>query len=197
MKNIKIKITFTESILGTSPSNPNIYTDFIGSKAPDATTVEDEVAALGAEAVAEKGTTVFPRNEDDEPFLYDYQIKGFFKGACSFLNRVPNTVSKSIKAYKKVIDGTIFVFPRKITINTDMPIGILQRPLRAQTMQGERVTLASSEEIQAGAWCEFTVNLLNESDEKALREWLDFGALNGIGQWRNASHGRFVWEIVD
>ena len=197
MKNIKVKITFTESVLGTSPSNPNIYTDFIGSKAPDASTVEDEVAALGADAVAEKGTTVFPRNEDDEPFFYDYQIKGFFKGACGFLRRVPNKVSKSMSAYKKVIDGNIFVFPRKITIHTDMPIGINQRPLRAQTMQGERVTLASSEEIQAGAWCEFTVNLLNDADEKAFREWMDFGALNGIGQWRNASHGRFVWEIIE
>lgn len=197
MKKVNVKITFTESVLGTSPTNPNIYTDFIGSKAPDAATVEEEVAALGVDAVAEKGTTVFPRTEDGEPFFYDYQIKGFFKGACGFLWRVPGTISKSMKAYKKVIDGNIFVHPRKITIHTDEQIGILQRPLRAQTMQGERVTLASSEEIQPGAWCEFTVTLLNDADEKALQEWLDFGQLNGIGQWRNASHGRFTWEAVE
>lgn len=60
MKEIKVKLTFTEPILGTSPSNGEIYREFIGSKAPDASSVEDEVAALGADAVAEKGMTVFP-----------------------------------------------------------------------------------------------------------------------------------------
>ena len=32
--------------------------------------------------------TVFPRTEDGRPFLYDYQIKGFFKDACGCLSRV-------------------------------------------------------------------------------------------------------------
>lgn len=79
MKEIKVRITFTESILGTSPANPDVYREFIGSKSPDALSVEDEVAALGADAVAEKAMTVFPRTEDGTPFLYDYQIKAFSK----------------------------------------------------------------------------------------------------------------------
>lgn len=54
MKELKVKLTFTEPILGTSPANPEIYREFIGSKSPDATTVEEEVSALGADAVAEK-----------------------------------------------------------------------------------------------------------------------------------------------
>lgn len=77
MKEIKVKLTFTEPILGTSPANPEVYREFIGSKSPDALSVEDEVAALGADAVADKGMTVFPRLDDGTPFLYDYQIKGF------------------------------------------------------------------------------------------------------------------------
>lgn len=77
MKELKVKLTFTEPILGTSPANPEIYREFIGSKSPDAATVEEEVSALGADAVAEKAMTVFPRTEDGTPFLYDYQIKGF------------------------------------------------------------------------------------------------------------------------
>lgn len=61
-------------------------------------------------------------------------------------------------------------------------------------MQGERVSLACSEEIPAGAICEFSVVLLSDDHEKALREWLDYGALSGIGQWRNSGKGRFTWE---
>jgi hypothetical protein len=85
MKEINVKLTFIEPILGTSPANEDVYRDFIGSKAPDAATVEDEVAAVGVNEVVEKGKTVFPRMEDGTPFLYDYQIKGFSRtpaGAC-------------------------------------------------------------------------------------------------------------------
>ena len=55
MKKLHIKLTFTEPLLGTSPANEDIYRDFIGSKAPDAQFVEDEVAALGADAHIKKG----------------------------------------------------------------------------------------------------------------------------------------------
>ena len=51
---MKVRLTFLEPVLGTWPSNENIARDFIASKAPDASTIEDEIAALGADAVAEK-----------------------------------------------------------------------------------------------------------------------------------------------
>ena len=51
MKEIKVRLTFTEPLLGTSPANEDIYREFIGSKAPDASTVDEEVEALGADAV--------------------------------------------------------------------------------------------------------------------------------------------------
>lgn len=157
MKTIKVKLTFTEGILGTSPMNEDIYRDFIGSKAHDAATVDDEVAALGVDSVVEKGMTGFPRDEQGRPFLYDYQIKGFFKDACSMLSRVagkdPETgkkrkdVNESAKltAFKKIIDGMIFPTPRQIPVVFDGEVQLCQRPLRAQTMQGERVALAISE----------------------------------------------------
>ena len=94
MKNIKVRLTFTEGILGTSPANEDIYRDFIGSKAPDAASIEDEVEALGVDAVVEKGMTVFPKLPDGTPILYDYQIKGFFKDACGMLACVKTTKSK-------------------------------------------------------------------------------------------------------
>lgn len=100
---MRVKLTFLEPVLGTWPSNENIARDFIASKAPDASTIEDEIAALGADAVAEKGKTVFPRT-DGQPILYDYQIKGFFKDACGMLARVKSKKSSALKAYKKIID---------------------------------------------------------------------------------------------
>ena len=100
--------------------------------------------------------------------------------------------------YKSVIDGTVFVQERQIPI--EMPkgteIGICERPLRAQTMQGERVALASSEEIPAGAKIRFTILLLQPALKNTVLEWLDYGRLRGIGQWRNASHGRFSYVIT-
>lgn len=196
MKEVKVRLTFTEPVLGTSPANDEVYREFIGSKAPDAATVEDEVAALGADAVAEKGMTVFPRMEDGTPFLYDYQIKGFFKDTCGGLRKVKGTESSKIKAYKKEIDKLIFPEPRCIHIHFDGAITECQRPLRAQTMQGERVSLAMSEQIPAGATVEFTVVCLCDDHEKAVREWLDYGKYSGIGQWRNSGKGRFNWEEI-
>ena len=196
MKTMKVRLTFTESILGTSPNDPEIYRSYIGSKAPDAASVDEEVAALGADAVAEQQMTVFPTLDDGTPYLYDYQIKGFFKDTCGGLKRVSSTRSAKIKAYKKIIDKLIFVFPRKIPFDGVEEILECQRPLRAQTAQGERVTLAMSEEIPAGASVTFEIRMLDDGDYETVREWLDYGIYSGIGQWRNASHGRFTWEEI-
>lgn len=196
MKKIKVKITFTESVLGTCSANEEIYRDFIGSKAPDASTIEDEVEALGADAVAEKGMTVFPKLDDGTPFFYDYQIKGFFKDTCGGLRKIKGTESSKIKAYKKEIDKLIFVEPRKIPIEFSGEIGRCERPLRAQTMQGERVSLACSEEIPSGATVEFDVVLLNDENENLIIEMLEYGRYSGIGQWRNSGKGRFTYEIL-
>lgn len=194
MVTMHVRLTFDEPLLGTSPANSEIYREFIGSKAPDAASVEDEVASLGADAVAEKGMTVFPRLEDGTPFLWDYQIKGFFKDACGVLRKVPGKRSSKIKAYKKEIDGLIFPQPRKIPLALSGPIRECQRPLRAQTAQGERVSLAMSEEVPEGSAVEFDVVCLDDGQADNVREWLDYGALRGIGQWRNSGKGRFTWE---
>ena len=193
----KVRLTFTEGVLGTCAANKDIYNEFIASKAPDAKTTEEEVEALGAETVAEKGMTIFPKTEDGVPFFYDYQIKGFFKGACSFLRAIKGSESSKIKAYKKKIDGNIFVYPRQIEIKNYGEIGRCERPLRAQTMQGERVSLACSEEIPAGSYIDIEVELYDEADYPLLEEWLDFGIKNGIGQWRSSGKGRFTYEFLD
>ena len=141
--------------------------------------------------------TMFPRNEADQPIFWDYQIRGMFKDSCGMLKRVPSSQSAKIKAYKKEIDGLIFVEPRQIPIHLSGPLGDCQRPLRASTPQGERVALAHSETIPAGSTITFTVKMLLPTHEKAVREWLDYGSLHDMGQWCNSGKGRYTWEEVE
>lgn len=140
MKKINIKLTYIDELLGTCSANPEIHAEFIASKAPDHASREEEVAAIGVEEAIDKAMTVFPKMEDGTPFLWDYQFKGFFKDSCGLLRRADNMKSKTLKAYKKEIDGLVFVTPRRIPLV--MPeggqVGSCQRPLRASTAQGGR-----------------------------------------------------------
>lgn len=200
MKEIKVRLTFTEDVLGTANADKNVHSEFIASKAPDAPSREEEVEALGAEEVERKEMTVFPRMENGSPMFWDYQIKGFFKDTCSALSRCNgedySKESCGMKAYKKIIDGCIFPQPRKIEIHMNGEMGNCQRPLRAQTAQGERIALANSEAVPAGSWIEFKVVCLSDAYENAVREWLNYGQFKGIGQWRNSGMGRFTWEEI-
>lgn len=196
MKEIKVKITLLEDMLGTASADKEIHETYIASKAEDAPSVAEEIEALGFDEVVEKGMTVFPRDTDGCPIVWDYQIKGMFKDACGMLRKVTGTRSSKLKAYKKEIDGLIFPEPRKIRIALSGPMGNLQRPLRASTAQGERVALANSETVPAGSTIIFSVLCLEDSAIELVKEWLDYGRLRGLGQWRNAGYGRFVYEIL-
>ena len=206
-KTIKVKLELMEAMLGTSPNNEEIYSDFVASKAPDAATREQEIEALGADGYVEKGLTVFPRDEYGNPILWDYQIKGFFKDTCSALSRLSKrsetgkktatNESGKMTAFKKIIDGLIFPQPRMIpiTIPDGTEITYCQRPLRAQTPKGERLGLAISEEVPAGSTMEFSILCLDDDHVPAVLEWLDYGQLRGLGQWRNSGKGRFRYII--
>lgn len=193
---IKARLTFTEELLGTASNNPDIHSEYIASKAEDAMKIEEEVAAIGVEEVIEKSMTVFPRNSDGKPILWDYQIKGFFKDAAGCLRRVPGTKCSKVKAFKKEIDGLLFVSPRMIPLNMPSELGTCERPLRANTAQGERIALANSETAPAFTSIEIEIMCMTKDMYDLARECLDYGALRGIGQWRNSGKGRFVWEEI-
>lgn len=199
MKSLKVKVTYFEELLGTNPANPEIHSEFIASKAPDAESREQEIANIGVEEYEEKAMTVFARNAQGVPINYDYQIKGFFKDSCGMLRRVDGYRSKKLTSYKKVIDGLIFVFPREIplVLPTGGQIGSCQRPLRASTAQGERVALANSETVPAGTTQEFEIRILQDSLLPVVIEWLTYGELHGTGQWRNSGKGRFYFTATD
>jgi hypothetical protein len=191
---MKVRITLTEELLGTKAANKDVFADFIASKAPDGDKRKEELDT--AEHREEAGTTIFHRDATGTPILWDYQIKGFFKDACGSLRNADDTRSKELKAYKTKIDGLIFVGPRMIPVALPegATVGLCERPLRADTAQGPRVSLARSETLPAGSVIEFEVTCLNKTLLATVREWLDYGAMRGIGQWRNSGKGRFTWE---
>lgn len=199
MTDLEVKITFIEPCLGTSPNNPDIHAEFIASKAPDAMTRQEEIENFGVDEYREKSMTIFQRTQDGDLCLLDYQIKGFFKEACGALQRMKGEdcakESLKLKAYKKIIDTTVEVYPRRIPIKLNGEVGDLQRPLRASTAQGERIALADSEMVNDGSSFMIRIEAPNIY-EPAIREWLTYGKRHGIGQWRNASYGRFTWKEV-
>lgn len=203
---MRVRLTFVDEILGTCSGNADLHREYIASKAPDAKSREEEIAAIGIDAEIEKTMTVFPRNKAGEPIFWNYQIKGFFKEACAMLQRMKGEAcakySCGLKAYKKIIDGTIEPhdgeygrqFP--LILPEGAEVGNLQRPLRAQTAQGERIALASSELVPEGTTCEFWIETPDEF-VNAVNEWLKYGRKHGLNQWRNAGFGRFTFETLD
>ncbi len=70
-------------------------------------------------------------------------------------------------------------------------------PIAGGDGAGRRVSLARSETAPVGSALAFTVTTLGRDvDEGVLREWLDYGALRGMGQWRNGGYGRFEYTLT-
>ena len=150
MVKLCVEVEFLEEVLGTASGDPQLHESYIASNAPDAAKLKEEIEAIGTEGVFEKAMTVFSRDKDDNPIVWD---------------------SEGGK------------------------IGVCQRPLRANTPQGERVALASSETVPAGSKMTFTITMLSDEHEGAVMEALSYGILRGFGQWRNSGKGRFKWTV--
>lgn len=145
------------------------------------------------------------------PYIYNYQLRGFMKDSCGLLSRGGAKYSSTMKAYKKVIDGNIFVSPRRIAWNIPeyaidedgnyvkvdpCNLPVLQRPLRIAGPTGERSAIASSEELPIGSSIKFCISYMNAKDRNTIIEWLDYGTTHGLGAWRNSGKGTFVWRML-
>lgn len=129
MYQLPIRIRTTNILLGTTPGNPDLYEEFILSKAPDDVDTKAEYAQtteFSVEDEMSKGITVFPRGKfivtedgryydpiydvvpDDVegkevvmPFMWDYQWRGAFKEAISMLSRAAGGRKKKAAAVKE------------------------------------------------------------------------------------------------
>lgn len=201
------RFDFQEAILGSMPADPAIHSRFIASKAPSPW-LQQEEEQLADDSVSGKSLTVFPSDEKGI-FFYNYHIKGFIKESGNVLKDMVGTsrkkkgedVTAGIKNLRAKIDRHVFINPRRIYITKNGELvkeedRILERPLRGQTMQGERVALVSSELIEAPCEIEFTIELLANEEGitwDVIETLLDYGRLKGLGQWRNGGFGSFEW----
>ena len=187
----KYRITFIEPLLGTVPKDPKIFTRFVSAKVhgeEDEGMANEELGML-PEGVGETGFY----SDESGIYLMDYQVKGGFKEWANILKDALN-----VRNFRSKVDNYVFIEPRKIYLGPQ-PDGRLERPLRAQTMQGPRVTLVSSDFVKAGTSIEFTVTILphKQLNFDVIERLLDYGRYKGLGQWRNGGFGRFVWERVN
>ena len=199
-ESMKVELEFIEPLLGTLPGDERLAEDYVMSKHPDGVQ-KDEQKSLTEEM--KKFSSYFARNSKSNPILWDYQIKGFFKDACSMMRRV--TQIDELKAHKKIIDGLIFVAPRQIELilpakksskDEGKSLTFTERPLRISTPKGERTALARSETAPAGTRIQIEILLLKPDLKKYVINWLDYGILRGLGQWRNSGMGRFKWKLL-
>ena len=207
------KLCGLTSLLGSNPADPDVHSRYVAAKAGNTEKQALEEAMLpGSEEledalkkIRESGLTVFLRGNHGEIVMGAHCIKGFFKAAFDTLKS-----QFGIAAAKSKIDNLLFVQPDFIPVldghgePQKEPDGYCERSLRAETMQGPRVTLASSEEIAPPWQMEFSVTLVKNAGTGKSKPvtWdeveaaLDYGELKGLGQWRNSGRGSFRWERI-
>jgi len=199
IKDFNVTLTLTEKMLGTVSSDPKVFSEF-QAKDLENGVPEDEIETLPKDL--EKGCTGFHKDEEGL-IIYDQFIKGFFK---STANTIKDDLG--IKNCRSKVVNHLFIFPRQIRVLTDtgenvmVADGTLERPLRAQTQQGPRVTLAKSEFVSEGRTLSFTVRIVGKKGIKLftteiLEEILEYGKYIGLGQWRTGSCGRFEFILEE
>lgn len=220
-----ITIDFLTPILGTIPKDRKVFETHIQSKAADkgeghgglsADELKAEVESI--EEVEERGTTGFFTNAAGTPYLFDYQIKGFFKEVG---NTLKGDKQLNVTALKSKIDQYVFIRDRRNPFipgesmspcESDMDElivwapqnghgyrqGTIERPLRAETAKGPRVSLARSD-VLGNVALSFGLVVFNSPaiNGKLLQDILAYGQFKGTGQWRNGGWGRFTVRSFD
>lgn len=221
MQRLELVLEFIEPILGTVPSDRNTWDTFIRPRAADNMVdamekTEDEVtvhpsyrdkSAVNKRASEDlKAAKTTPEDDaesdapltrpmtaffsDEEgPLLMDYQVMGHLK-------EMGNIVKDVVKvtALRSKIAKWCYVRPRRIHFTLASPVKELTRPLRAETAQGPRVTLATSEVIGTCSQIRFSVYFIpnGEVTPKLIATMLDaYGSFRGMGQWRGGGWGTY------
>ena len=140
----------------------------------------------------------------DVPVIRAHQILGFLKEAANNFKDalgIRNARDK-VSKYVRIMPYNLYIYdteiaPENIVDDVD---GIEERPLKAMTAQGPRVSIAKSEVIKSkrDKLVQFEVWLYKNKEItweilEALME--EYGRVNGISQWRNSGYyGAF--EVV-
>ena len=171
--------------------------------------LEAEVAEIPeVEDNEDSRLTVFYRANYEDflvPVIRGHQILGFFKHGMNAFKDVFGVKNprEKVSRYVRVRPFNIFIYEKELSPENlvDDVDGILERPLRALTPQGERISVVKSEFIKSNQdkIIQFEVILFKNKDitfdmlETLMRE---YGKFNGISQWRNTGfYGSF--EVLE
>ena len=172
--------------------------------------LENQLADLPEIEEADSKLTVFYRADwvgnggvFKVPVIRAHQVLGFFKEAANNFKDVIGikNARDKVSKYVRIHPYNIFIYDTEISPENlvDDIDGILERPLKAMTMQGPRVSIAASEVIKSedrSKLIRFEVILYKNKEITwdVLETLLEYGRDNGISQWRTAGYGAF--EVV-
>jgi hypothetical protein len=224
-----VTLELVEPALGTTPEEYNTWDRWIRPRAPGPDAAAEEAAhhpgagprvnptytdlpaakararadRQAAEATDEAPTdrerlpkTTFFIDDQGRPLLWNYQILGHIKE----LGNIAKGAA-GVRNLREKINRYVYIEPRQIPLQTDI-LGELTRPLRAETAQGPRIALATSDVIPAGTQIRFRVRVLDQGGKPEvtldlIRELLDLGQVRGLLQWRSGGFGTYrvvAWE---
>lgn len=192
---LKVELEFISDVLGSQPKNQSVVDTYIKTRAKGKETKDEFASPLDSDQISEKESKAWTgfQEEKGKCYIMDYAVKGFLKHSGNIQKEAVN-----IKALRSKIDDLVFVTPRKIFFDQPKTKEPFQRPLRAMTMQGPRVSLVKSDVIKEGAKITFEINVPVpcEITKDVMIQILEYGQFMGIGQFRNGGFGQFKYKIL-
>jgi hypothetical protein len=166
----------------------------------------EEVATVPEETLEDierKGWTTF-HSDTNGKFLYSYALHGFLKEAGRAVrehrgtkqlqdkvNRYVRPAPRRIYLPEEVIENRPAPVDRPLIINTETGL-VCERPLRAHTAMGPRVTVVRSDVIVEGTCISFYLRVLKGGPSgPILADLFQYGIQSGLGQWRSGGWGAF------
>lgn len=206
----KIRLDFLKPVLGTVPKSKEVYKTFIVGKLREEhkagritkEEMEDREAdeLQSIEEREETGWTGFQENSKGL-FFYDRWIKGHLKAAGVALEtQVPGVSKWTIKG---LVNRAVHLADWHIPLmrggkQVQKIDGVEDRPLRAETMRGDRVCLVRSDRLDTPLYCEFELRVIPQKISKGgkfnmetVKALLAYGEFCGLGQFRTAGYGQF------
>lgn len=139
-------------------------------------------------ATESKELTAYKKRINGLAFVYPRQLRLVLPNEAAIPRVECEPADAAVRALMAADDR------RPIYINNRLILPTLERPLRAQTAQGERVTVVRSDICPAGTSVEFRLSVLDGINIEMLQEWFSLGVFSGLGQWRSGGHGTFRVE---
>lgn len=223
-KTYRATINFIRDVLGTQPADPDIRRKYIEAKFTGAgktgnagdvavakSKMEQEIENFmndkeiqdKIEEIAERGLTVFYRDNESQIALSDVILRGWFKAAFAHVahrekwftygkekkNRAENWLRKWI--------GERIAFHQQYIPIPDENFYIFVRPIRIEYMGESKSSIIATETAKAPFAIQFDFSIEDDVNPEWLPQILERGKWKGMGQWNNAQWGTFTYKLEE